>query len=82
MIFLRQLANSFINFKSNCLCIVYKSICSINITNHYDSKNEKDNKKDNNLSEEIIHPKEINGRKGLDPIRYNDWEYKGKCVDF
>jgi len=27
-------------------------------------------------------PKEIGGRKGLDPTRYGDWEIGGKCVDF
>ena len=26
--------------------------------------------------------KEIGGRKGLDPTRYNDWDKDGKCVDF
>ena len=26
--------------------------------------------------------KEINGRGGLEPTRYDDWEIKGKCVDF
>ena len=26
--------------------------------------------------------KEIGGRKGLDPVRYNDWEVKGIAVDF
>ena len=26
--------------------------------------------------------KEIGGRNGLDPTRYNDWEKDGKCVDF
>ena len=26
--------------------------------------------------------KEIGGRDGLDPTRYNDWEKDGKCVDF
>ncbi|MGB1077695.1 MAG: DUF1674 domain-containing protein [Bdellovibrionales bacterium] len=25
---------------------------------------------------------EINGRGGLEPTRYDDWEIKGKCVDF
>ncbi len=25
---------------------------------------------------------EINGRKGPEPTRYNDWEVAGKCVDF
>lgn len=27
-------------------------------------------------------PKEINGRGGLDPVRYGDWEKKGLAVDF
>ena len=28
-------------------------------------------------------PKEIGGRKdGLEPTRYNDWEQKGRCIDF
>ena len=27
-------------------------------------------------------PKEINGRKGLDPVRYGDWEKKGIASDF
>ena len=26
--------------------------------------------------------KEINGRGGLDPVRYNDWEVKGIASDF
>jgi len=27
--------------------------------------------------------KEIGGRKdGLEPTRYNDWESKGRCIDF
>lgn len=26
--------------------------------------------------------KEINGRGGLDPVRYGDWEKKGIAVDF
>lgn len=26
--------------------------------------------------------KEINGRGGLDPVRYGDWEKKGLAVDF
>ena len=26
---------------------------------------------------------EIGGRKeGLEPTRYGDWEYKGRCIDF
>lgn len=25
---------------------------------------------------------EIGGPKGLDPVRYGDWEYRGRCIDF
>ena len=27
-------------------------------------------------------PKEVNGRGGLDPVRYEDWEIKGLTADF
>ncbi len=27
-------------------------------------------------------PKEIDGRGGLDPTRYGDWEKNGRCIDF
>jgi len=27
-------------------------------------------------------PKELGGRKGLEPVRYGDWEKKGIAVDF
>ena len=27
-------------------------------------------------------PKEVGGRKGLDPVRYGDWEQRGRCIDF
>ncbi|MPV85795.1 DUF1674 domain-containing protein [Cardiobacteriales bacterium ML27] len=30
-------------------------------------------------------PKEYGGRKpekGLEPTRYGDWEFKGRCIDF
>ncbi len=27
-------------------------------------------------------PKELHGRKGLDPVRYGDWETKGIASDF
>jgi hypothetical protein len=30
----------------------------------------------------IERPKEINGRKGLEPTRYGDWECKGIASDF
>ena len=26
--------------------------------------------------------KEINGRQGLEPTRYGDWEKNGRCIDF
>jgi hypothetical protein len=30
----------------------------------------------------VERPKEINGRKGLEPTRYGDWECKGIASDF
>lgn len=27
-------------------------------------------------------PKEVGGRGGLDPVRYGDWEVKGRAIDF
>ena len=27
-------------------------------------------------------PREIGGPKGLEPTRYGDWEYNGRCIDF
>jgi len=27
-------------------------------------------------------PKEINGPRGLEPTRFNDWEIGGRCTDF
>lgn len=27
-------------------------------------------------------PKEYGGRSGPDPVRYGDWESRGRCVDF
>ena len=27
-------------------------------------------------------PPETGGRKGPEPTRYGDWEYKGRCIDF
>jgi hypothetical protein len=27
-------------------------------------------------------PREIGGRDGLNPTRYGDWEFKGRCIDF
>ncbi|PHS72014.1 MAG: hypothetical protein COB22_06260 [Cycloclasticus sp.] len=26
--------------------------------------------------------KEINGRSGLEPTRFGDWEKNGRCIDF
>jgi hypothetical protein len=28
------------------------------------------------------HPRELLGRKGLDPVRYGDWEVRGLATDF
>lgn len=33
-------------------------------------------------SKDTVRPKEIGGRKGLDPTRYGDWEKAGRCIDF
>jgi len=27
-------------------------------------------------------PREYGGRKGLEPVRYGDWEKNGRCIDF
>jgi hypothetical protein len=27
-------------------------------------------------------PRELGGRKGLEPVRYGDWEKKGLAIDF
>ena len=29
-----------------------------------------------------LRPKEVGGRKGLEPTRYGDWEKNGRCIDF
>lgn len=34
------------------------------------------------LQVESIQIPEINGRNGLDPTRYGDWENQGRCIDF
>lgn len=31
---------------------------------------------------ELKRPHELNGRGGLDPVRYGDWEVKGIAADF
>ena len=30
----------------------------------------------------VVKPKEIGGRDGPEPTRYNDWEKSGRCIDF
>ena len=30
----------------------------------------------------VEQPKEVNGRGGLEPTRYGDWEKNGRCIDF
>ena len=32
--------------------------------------------------QDIQQQKEVNGRGGLEPTRYGDWEKNGRCVDF
>ncbi|MFU8876652.1 MAG: DUF1674 domain-containing protein [Wenzhouxiangellaceae bacterium] len=32
--------------------------------------------------ETAARPCELGGRKGLDPVRYGDWEKNGRCIDF
>jgi hypothetical protein len=34
------------------------------------------------LAAEGCLPKELGGRKGLEPVRYGDWEVKGLTSDF
>lgn len=34
------------------------------------------------LEHEAAMPKEIGGRGGLEPVRYGDWEIKGRASDF
>ncbi len=54
-------------------CNVNKAIISM----------EKPNIKPASLDKTKQLPKEIGGRKeGLEPTRYGDWEYKGRCIDF
>jgi hypothetical protein len=31
---------------------------------------------------EVAGPRELNGRGGLEPVRYDDWEVKGIASDF
>jgi hypothetical protein len=33
-------------------------------------------------AEESMPIPEINGRNGLEPTRYGDWENQGRCIDF
>ncbi len=33
-------------------------------------------------AEKAVPPKELNGRGGLDPVRYGDWETEGRASDF
>ena len=50
-------------------------------------KKDKNEEKPSSLSHDAdpkstIESKEINGRKGLEPTRYGDWEKNGRCIDF
>jgi len=31
---------------------------------------------------QLVRPREIGGRGGLDPTRFGDWEKAGRCIDF
>jgi len=33
-------------------------------------------------NQDAAKPKEHGGRTGPDPVRYGDWESKGRCIDF
>lgn len=35
-----------------------------------------------NGAAEDMRPREVNGRRGPEPVRYGDWEVKGLAVDF
>jgi len=48
--------------------------------NKVEPSDKKDANKDNDKT--LEETKEINGRKGLDPTRYGDWEKNGRCIDF
>ena len=37
---------------------------------------------DDTAAEPQGRPKEVDGRGGLDPTRYGDWEKAGRCIDF
>ncbi len=39
-------------------------------------------RRDNREAELKEAPAEVNGRGGLDPVRYDDWEVKGIASDF
>ena len=49
-----------------------------------DSGSEADRQSSSLLTEKAAQklPKEIGGRKGLEPTRYGDWEKNGRCIDF
>ena len=52
-----------------------------------ESKKDKVKEKSSSLlhetdSKPTIKSKELNGRKGLEPTRYGDWEKNGRCIDF
>jgi hypothetical protein len=52
-----------------------------------ESKKDKVEEKSSSLPHDVdskstIKSKELNGRKGLEPTRYGDWEKDGRCIDF
>lgn len=37
---------------------------------------------DVDIKEKPVATEEVNGRGGLEPTRYGDWEKNGRCIDF
>lgn len=50
------------------------------VKNTIDTSKKNDAKTDKQVTPESA--KEINGRQGLEPTRYGDWEKNGRCIDF
>ena len=75
--------NLFLN-KSH-LCFNLTRLCLGGIME--ESKKDKVEEKSSSLPHDVdsksaIKLKELNGRKGLEPTRYGDWEKNGRCIDF
>ena len=56
---------------------------NLNVRNN--SASEPVSKPNDNVEQDAdvtVPKKEIGGRDGPDPVRYGDWEKKGRCIDF